>query len=273
MSGPLSKGAARGSAAIRVLGFASHDGRSRHGREVVLRRGAARDVAADDGLRNRGDRSRRSRGGQEPLRAREARIPVHARHAGGRDGRADLVRQGEAGGRRRARGVGVEPRAQLEAERREDRRSRSQGDRAGPGRHLARPFDRGGRPEPRCLRDRRGRREADLHDEPLRLRSAPVAQWALWPGWLGRHRLGPRLELRARGFPPLLHPLRLHERARADQLDRVPGLSLRSARGLRPRPLRLALVQGPRGHPGAPLEALRAGAKRCRASPVPRSRG
>ena len=35
------------------------------------------------------------------------------------------------------------------------------------------------------------------------------------------------------GLPALLHPLRVHERAGADQLDRLPGLSLGAARGLR----------------------------------------
>ena len=40
-----------------------------------------------------------------------------------------------------------------------------------------------------------------------------------------------------------------------------PVYPVRAARGLRPRPLCLALVQGPGGHPGAPLGALRAGAK------------
>src|SRR5262245_10712934 len=94
------------------------------------------------------------------------------------------------------------------------------------------------------------------------VRPAALAEPPVRHGWLGGHGLGPRLELWARGLPPLLHPLRLHERARPDQLDRLSGLSLRSAGGLRPRSLHLVLVQGPCGHPGASLETLRAGAER-----------
>ncbi len=145
----------------------------------------------------------------------------------------------------------MEPRAQLEGHRREDRRDRPPHDRPGARRDLARALDRRRRPEPRRVRDRRGRREADLHDEPVRLRPAAGPQRPLRRGRLGRHRRGPRLVLRAQGLPALLHPLRVHERARADQLDRLPGLPVAAARGLREGPVRLALVQGPGRHPRA----------------------
>ena len=58
----------------------------------------------------------------------------------------------------------------------------------------------------------------------------------------------------AAGLPALLHPLRVHERGAADRLDRLPGVPVRPARGLRPRSLRLALVQGPRRHSRAALD-------------------
>ena len=59
-----------------------------------------------------------------------------------------------------------------------------QDDRAGAGGDLARPFDQRGRPQPGRLRDHRGRREAHLHDEPLRLRPAALAQRPLRAdGW------------------------------------------------------------------------------------------
>ena len=83
-------------------------------------------------------------------------------------------------------------------------------------------------PEPGRVRDRRGRREAHLHDEPVRVGPAAVAQPPLRAGRLGRDRRGARLELRPRGLPALLHPLRVHERDAADPLDRPPGVSRRT---------------------------------------------
>jgi len=60
------------------------------------------------------------------------------------------------------------------------------------------------------------------------------------------------------GLSPLLHPLRVHERGAPDPVDRLSGVSLRSAGGLRPRPLHLVVVQGPGGDPSAPLRTARA---------------
>ncbi len=201
---------------------------------------------------------RQTRTRQGAVRAREARVPVHARHAGRRNGGPDLLRQGEARRRGRARGVGVEPGAELEADGAEDRRDRPANDRPVARGDLARALDRRRRAQPGSVRDLRGRGEADLHHEPLWVGTKAGAQRPLRARRLGRHRLRPRLVLRPRRVPALLHPLRVHERAGADQLDRLPGLSLGAARGLRARPLRLALVQGPRRHPRPPLGALRA---------------
>ena len=50
----------------------------------------------------------------------------------------------------------------------------------------------GRRPEPGRVRDRRGRREADLHDEPVRLGPAAVAQPPLRARRLGGDRRGAR---------------------------------------------------------------------------------
>ena len=52
----------------------------------------------------------------------------------------------------------------------------AQGDRPAARRHVARALDERRRPEPGRVRDRGGRREGHLPDEPLRLRPAPVAQ-------------------------------------------------------------------------------------------------
>ena len=109
------------------------------------------------------------------LRGDEARVPVHARPAGGRDRGADLVRQGEARGRGRRGGVAVEPRAELAPAGGDDRRVRPPRGREGAGRDLARALDQRRRPEARVVRDRRGRREAHLHDEPVRIGAAAVA--------------------------------------------------------------------------------------------------
>ena len=95
--------------------------------------------------------------------------------------------------RRRGRGgVGVLARAQLAQAGRDDRRSRPQGRRRGAGGDLARALDQRRRPEPGRVRDRRGRREADLHDEPVRLGPAAVAQPPLRPRRLGGDRRGAR---------------------------------------------------------------------------------
>ena len=168
---------------------------------------------------------------QGALRAREARVPVHARHAGRRHGGPDLVRQGEARRRRASREAWEwQPGAQLEADRREDRRDRPR----------ARSPSRSPRPgaahstaaaSGRCP----GAFEISEDDEKLTFTMNPcgsgqrlVRNGRYGARRLGRHRLRPRLVLRPRGLPALLHPLRVHERAGADQLDRLPGLSLSS---------------------------------------------
>jgi hypothetical protein len=75
--------------------------------------------------------------------------------------------------------------------------------------------------------DHRGRGEVHLHDEPLRERAAALAQRGLQRrGPLRGDRKGPRLVLRPRGLPALLHPLRLHERAAADPLVRAAAVSV-----------------------------------------------
>ena len=111
---------------------------------------------------------------------------------------------------------------------RDDRQARPQDRRRGAGGDLARALDQRRRPEPGRVRDRRGRGEAHLHDEPVRLRPAAVAKPPLRAGRVGGDRRGARLELRPRGLPALLHPLRVHERDAADPLDRPSGLSRRT---------------------------------------------
>ena len=137
-------------------------------------RGAGRDVAADDGPGDRGDRARRPRRGEAALRGDEARVAVHARPAGRRDRGADLVRQGASSATTASRRPGsTQPRAQLEAGR--SRRS-TRADRKQIAEALAATWrahsTSGVGPKPGRLRDRRGRREAHLHDEPVRLRAS-----------------------------------------------------------------------------------------------------
>ncbi len=55
----------------------------------------------------------------------------------------------------------------------------------------------------------------------------------------------------------VLHPLLVHERVAADQVDRLPAVPERSARRLRPRSVHVVLVQGPGRHPGVALGAPR----------------
>ena len=50
---------------------------------------------------------------------------------------------------------------------------------AGAGGDLARALDQRRRAQSGCVRDRRGRGEAHLHHEPVRLRAAAVAKWPL----------------------------------------------------------------------------------------------
>ena len=130
----------------------------------------------------------------------------------------------------------------------------------GAGGDLARPLDQRGRPEP-------GAFEIAEDDEKLTFTMNPCGSgqrlWRHGPirrGRLGGDRRGPRLELRARGLPPLLHPLRVHERGAADPLDRVPGVPVRPAGRLRPRSLHLVLVQGPGRHPGRHFDRYGRGA-------------
>ena len=78
---------------------------------------------------------------------------------------------------------------------------RPQGGRRGAGGDLARALDQRRRPEPGRVRDRRGRREAHLHDEPVRVGPAAVAQPPLRARGLGRDRRGPRWSYGREGFP------------------------------------------------------------------------
>ena len=157
-------------------------------------------------------------------------------------------------------------------------KTRSQGRRRIARRDLARALDLGRRAEAGRLRDRRGRREADLHDEPVRLGPAAVAKSPLRPRRLGRDRRGSRLELRARGLPALLHALRVHERDAPDPLDRPPGLSRRirprtsttipaPGTGTRTRPTSPSAISSATGSSGAVTEARsRRGSPSCSAS-------
>ena len=167
------------------------------------------------------------------LRGDEVRGPVHARHAGRRHRGPDLLRQGQARRRRGRGGLGVLARARLEADGRGDRPRRPPLHRAGARGDLARPLDQRRRPEAGRLRDHRGRGEAHLHDEPVRIRPAARADRPLRRGRLRDDRRRPLLELRPRGLPALLHPLRVHERDAADPLDRLSGLPVPSADRLR----------------------------------------
>ena len=60
------------------------------------------------------------------------------------------------------------------------------------------------------------------------------------------------------GFPLYCTHCAFMNETLPDQLDRLPGLSVGSARGLRPGSVHLVLVQGPGRHPGPPLGAVRA---------------
>src|SRR4051794_37399878 len=149
-------------------------------------------------------------------------------------------------------------RARLEARRGADRSDGPQGRRPGARRHLARPLRQRHRPEPRRVHDHRGRREAHVRDEPVRLGAAARAQRALRRRRRVRHHeRGARLELRSQGLPALLHALHVHERVASDRVDRPPALPEPPARRLLDRPLRLALVQGPRRHSRRVRGALR----------------
>ena len=199
-----------------------------------------RDVAADDGPRDRGDRGGRPRGRQAPLRRDEARVADAARPDGRVDPRPHHLRAGQAGRRGRRRGVGGELRAGLEAPPRGDRVARPAPDRASAGGHLARALGLGrGRP-PGLVHDHRGRREDHVHDEPVRVRPAPGAQGAVREERLRAHQGGARLVLRPQGLPPLLHPLLVHERVDADPVVRAT----RSIRRTRRRTTRRTRAPG-----------------------------
>src|SRR4051812_2626227 len=233
---------------------------ARHGRPLVRRRRAPRDVAAHDGPRDRGARPRGHRRGAPPVRGDEARVADAPRPHGRRHGRPDQLRPGAPGRRRGPRRLDGQQRAWLEAPRRCDQQPRSQGPRAAPGGDVEGPFGLGHRAQPRRLHDHRGRREDHLHDEPVRVGPAPRPQRRLrGPERLRAHARGPRLVLRAQGLPPVLHPLLVHERDPAHQVDRLPRVPQRSAGGLLQGPVHVVLVQASRGHPRPALGALRDG--------------
>ena len=193
---------------------------------------------------------------------------LHDLMAGGRP-RPRLLHPAAAGRGGRGRSVDGEHGPRLAPASRRDQLARPAQDRRAARRHMARALLLGRRPESRQLHDQRGRGEGQLLDEPLRLGPATGAQRRLrGPARRRRHPGGPRLVLRPQGLPALLHPLQLHERVAADPVVGLSALPLRTARGLLQGPLRLALVQGPRGRsPSA------TGAATARSSPTgPRAR-
>ena len=162
------------------------------------------------------------------LRAREARVPVHARHAGRRHGGPDLLRQGEA--RRRGRAPGWEWSLERAGSRRCRRSTRSTAARS-PSRSrrpgAATPPALG--PNPGAFEISEDEEKLTLHDQPVWVWRAACAHRPLRAARLGRHRLRPRRSYGRAGFPPLPHPSPVHERAGSDQLDRLPGLSVGTA--------------------------------------------
>src|SRR6478735_5850997 len=230
-----------------------------HERQVVRPNRARRALTTDDGPRHRGDRRGRSRPRTRAVRGDEARVADAPRPDGRVDPRADLVRAGQARRRGRRRGVGADGRAGLAPTPRRDQPPGPAGGRRAAGRDVARPLRLGRRRPPRQLHDYRGRREGDVHHESVRLRPAARAQGPLRVRRLRAHARGPRLVLRARGLPALLHPLFVHEREAPDRVERFPALSVGPARGLLHRSVHVVLVQGPSGHPRPPLGALRGG--------------
>ena len=161
--------------------------------------------------------------------------------------------------------------ALLEAQRGGDRQARAQGDRAAARRDVAGALVQRHRAAAGRLRDRGGRREGHLPDEPVRL-GQRLWRMGRYEGEDGHAVMEGEHDwaYNRSGFPIYCTHCSFMNEIAVDPVDRLPGLPERPAGRLRSRSLHVVLVQGPGRHPGPPLGALWARAASDALSPAGR---
>ena len=194
------------------------------------------------------------RGREGAVRGDEARVAPAARPDGRRHGRADQLRAGSPRRRRRRGGLGVQPRARLAVARGGDRRSRTGAGWCTRSRRTgARTPCSGTGPEP-------GAFTITEDDEKFTFAMNPCGSGQrLWRNGAvrGAERLSASPTRRttgatgATGFPLYCTHCSFMNEILPIRWIGLPGLPERPARRLRPRSVRLVLVQGPGRHPGA----------------------